>query len=239
MRSGTAIGVGLAMAIAGASVARADVPAGKQPGHFAPLPAAQVQCQVSDAMCHRVAAYVLEHISPWIADHRLLDAVAAQNVDNAKLTNIDIDKLDIGWIDRSDKQLIDSKMKNGLSAYLKSKKDLDPDVIVEIFAFDQLGLNVGQTDPTQDYNQGDEAKYWRTVMVGSGAIFIDQVGKDDGRNVSQANLTISNAQGNPIGAMTVGIDVDKLAAATRPVVASSPTGQVGAGVALGGPPAGQ
>jgi len=35
---------------------------------------------------------------------------------------------------------------------------------------------------------------------------------DDGRNVSQANLTITNPEtGKPVGAMTVGIDVDKLA----------------------------
>jgi len=75
-----------------------------------------------------------------------------------------------------------------------------------------MGLNVGQTDPTQDYYQGDEAKYWRTFMAGPGAIYVDQVGVDDGRNVSQANLTITNPEtGKPVGAMTVGIDVDKLA----------------------------
>ncbi len=104
------------------------------------------------------------------------------------------------------------KMKNELSAFLTQKKQAGSDTIFEIFAFDQDGLNVGQTDPTQDYYQGDEAKYWRTFMVGPGAIYIDQPGVDDGRNVAQANLTITNPDtGKPIGAMTVGIDVDKLA----------------------------
>ncbi len=47
-------------------------------------------------------------------------------------------------------------------------------------------------------------------MAGPGAVFVDQVGEDDGKNVSQANLAITNAQGKPVDAMTVGIDVDKL-----------------------------
>ncbi len=89
--------------------ARADVPAGRQPGRYQALPVAQVQCQVNDATCHRVAAYVLDHITPWIADRALVSAIEAQNVANAKLTNLEINKLDIGWIDRSDKALIDSK----------------------------------------------------------------------------------------------------------------------------------
>ena len=103
-------------------------------------------------------------------------------------------------------------MNNPLSTFLHTKKNMAPNAIFEIFVFDQMGLNVRQTDGTQDYYQGDEAKYWRTFMVGPGAIFIDQVGVDDNRNVAQANLTITNlATGKPIGAMTVGIDVDKLA----------------------------
>ncbi len=98
----------------------ADVPAGKQPGHFQPPSAAQVQCQLNDATCHRVAAYILDHITPWIADRSLTTAVEAQNLANAKLTNLEIDKLDIGWIDRSDKALIDSKMNHPLTSIIPS-----------------------------------------------------------------------------------------------------------------------
>ena len=211
MSRASATAVLAAAVVAMATGARGDVPAGKQPGHYQALPAAQVQCQVNDATCHRVAAYVLDHVTPWIADRALVSAIEAQNAANAKLTNLEINKLDIGWIDRSDKALIDSKMRNELSAFLTKKKQAAPDVIFEIFVFDQDGLNVGQTDPTQDYYQGDEAKYWRTFMAGPGAMYIDQPGVDDGRHVAQANLTITNPEtGKPVGAMTVGVDVDKL-----------------------------
>jgi hypothetical protein len=80
-----------------------------------------------------------------------------------------------------------------------------------MFVMDYRGLNVAQTDLTQDYNQGDEAKYWRSYQEGPDAIFVDKVGKDGGRNVSQVSLSIKDpATGNAIGAVTIGIDVDRL-----------------------------
>lgn len=127
------------------------------------------------------------------------------------MTNVDIDKADIAWTDRSDKKLIDSKMNNEISTFLRTKKEGGNGVIFEILIFDNKGLNVGETDLTQDYNQGDEAKYWKTFGVGPDAIFVDKVGKDGGRNISQASLAIKDPKtGAAIGAVTVGIDVDKL-----------------------------
>lgn len=189
----------------------ADPPFGKKPAYLEPLSPNQVACQITDATCLRVAAYVMEAISPWITDQGLVSAVQAQNASNAKLTNLEINKLDIAWIERTNKELIDLKMNNATSTFLTTKKKAGNGVIVEIFVFDQYGLNVAQTDPTQDYNQGDEAKYWRTFMVGPGAIYIDRPRVDDGKNVSQASLTITDpATGKAIGAMTVAVDVDNL-----------------------------
>jgi len=57
----------------------------------------------------------------------------------------------------------------------------------------------------------DEAKYWKTYQVGPDAVFVDKVAKDKDRNVSQVSLTIKDTTtGTPIGAVTVGIDVDQL-----------------------------
>lgn len=158
-----------------------------------------------------VTDYVVANIKPWLSDPVIVNAVKAQNIEHAKLTNYEINKLDNGWIDRSDKKLIDSKMNNELSTFLKRKRDGANGAIFEIFVFDNKGLNVGQTDLTQDFNQGDEAKYWKTYQVGPDALFVDKVEKDNGKNVSQASLTIKDpATGQAIGAVTIGIDVDKL-----------------------------
>jgi len=200
-----------ALVIVQSGVCWADPPFGNHPAYLEPLSPNQVACQVTDATCLRVAAYVMDTILPWIADKGLVSAIQAQNTANAKLTNLDIDKLDIGWIERTDKALIDSKLNNDTSKFLTSKKQGGNGSIIEIFAYDQYGLDVAQTDPTQDYNQGDEAKYWRTFMAGPGAIYVDKPRLDGGKNVSQASLTITDpATGRAIGAMTVGIDVDRL-----------------------------
>lgn len=164
-----------------------------------------------DSHVKPVTDYVVANVKPWLSDPIVVNAVKAQNVESAKLTNYDINKLDNGWIDRFDKRLIDSKMNNELSAFLRKKKEAANGVIFEIFVFDNKGLNVGQTDLTQDFNQGDEAKYWKTYQVGPDAIFVDKVERDHDKNISQASLTIKDpASGQAIGAVTVGIDVDKL-----------------------------
>jgi hypothetical protein len=164
-----------------------------------------------DSHVKPVTDYVVANVKPWLSDAIVVNAVKAQNIESAKLTNYQINKLDNGWIDRSDKQLIDSKMNNHLSTFLKKKKEAANGVIFEIFVFDNKGLNVGQTDLTQDFNQGDEAKYWKTYQLGPDAIFVDKVERDHDKNISQASLTIKDpASGQAIGAITVGIDVDKL-----------------------------
>jgi hypothetical protein len=158
-----------------------------------------------------VTAYALANIKPFLSDPIVINAVKAQNAANAKLKSFEINKLDNAWMDRSDKKLIDSKMNNELSTFLRKKKEAGNGVIFEIFVMDEKGLNVGETDLTQDYNQGDEAKYWKTYGTGPDAIWVDRVGKDGGKNVSQVSLTIKDpATGKAIGAVTVGIDVDKL-----------------------------
>ena len=162
-------------------------------------------------LTRRLTKYVQTNVKPWLSDPVVVDSIKKQNIETAKLKDIDINKLDIVWMDRSNKELIDSKMNNALSTFLTKKKEAANGVIFEIFVFDNRGLNVGQTDMTQDYNQGDEAKYWKSFQVGPNAIFVDKVGKDKGRNVSQVSLTIKDpSTGKAIGAITVGIDVDKL-----------------------------
>lgn len=170
-----------------------------------------LECLATDTVCERALTYVLANVKPIFAESVVVDAINAQNTANAKLTNIQINTMDNGWSDRSDKKLIDSKMNNPLSTFLRQKKEAGNGTIFEIFVFDNHGLNVGETDLTQDFNQGDEAKYWKTFGTASDAIFIDKVAVDDGKNVSQVSVTIKDPKtGKAIGAATIGIDVDKL-----------------------------
>lgn len=158
-----------------------------------------------------VRDYVEKAVRPWLAAPILIAAIEAQNERHAHITIAEIDKLDAGFIERTDKKLIDSTMNNPLSAFLHDKKSAADGAIFEIFVMDNKGLNVAQTDPTLDYMQGDEAKFQKTFLVGPDAVFIDAVAPDDGVNVSQANMSIKNpSTGKAIGAITVGVAVDRI-----------------------------
>ena len=158
-----------------------------------------------------VREYVEKNIRPWLSEPVVIDAISAQNEEHAHITIAEINRLDVGFIERTDKKLLESTRKNPLAAFLLEKKAAAGGVIFEIFIVDNKGLNVAQTDPTLDYMQGDEAKFQKTFLVGPEAVFIDAVAPDDGVNVAQANLTIKHPKlGKAIGAVTIGIAVDRL-----------------------------
>ena len=82
-------------------------------------------------------------------------------------------------------------MKNELSAFLAKKKEETQDVVTEMFVMDDKGLDVGQSDVTSDYWQGDEAKWQKTFLVGPDAIFFDKIEKDESTQALQMQVSVS------------------------------------------------
>ena len=162
----------------------------------------------------KIQNYIDSNIRGWLSSPELIDAVDQQNINHMGLSDKDITALDQRW--RTEKKyhgggdLMDSKLNNQLSAFLRGVKAASNGVIVEIFVMDNLGLNVGQTDPTGDYMQGDEAKWKKTYPVSAHAVLIDEVEEDGGINISQTSLTVSRPNGARVGAVTIAINVDKL-----------------------------
>ena len=109
--------------------------------------------------------------------------------------------------------MIDAVLGNALSGYLRQQKDSAGGLVTEVFVMDNRGLNVGQSDVTSDYWQGDEAKWQKTYSAGPNAIFVDEVEMDESTQTFQSQLSMSivdPATGEVIGAITVGINVDAL-----------------------------
>jgi len=81
----------------------------------------------------------------------------------------------------------------------------------EIFVMDNQGANVAMTDKTSDYWQGDEAKFKKSFNGGSGAVFVDNIKFDESSQtyLSQVSVPVKDG-GQVIGAVTIGIDVDKV-----------------------------
>jgi nicotinate-nucleotide pyrophosphorylase len=172
--------------------------------------------QGEEAHVGEVKKYVAANVVPWLNDKIVIDALKAQNAKHATLAEADIIKLDKEWraqVDAPSKPLIESVTKNALSAFVTTKKAESKGLLTEIFVMDDKGLNVGQSDITSDYWQGDEAKWQKTFKVGADAVFVDKVEKDESTQQLQVQVSISIKDpetGKVIGAVTLGINVDQL-----------------------------
>lgn len=160
--------------------------------------------------------FVEEQLRPWLKDAALVEAIKAQNAKHAGLSQADIDQLDKTWRAEAKKKggpLVDEVQGRPLSAFLKGKKDSSDGLIDEMFVMDNRGLNVGQSDVTSDYWQGDEPKWQKTYPAGAGGIFVDEVEFDESTKSYQAQVSatvVDPASGTAIGAITVGVNVEKL-----------------------------
>jgi len=161
----------------------------------------------------KIRSYINSQIRNWLSSDELIKAVDQQNTNHLGISSDEISRLDQRWRKeklRGSGSLIDSVMGNELSAFLRGIKAASGGVITEIFVMDNVGLNVGQTNGTGDFMQGDEAKWQKTYQVSADAVFIDAVEEDGGVNVSQVSLTVARPNKARLGAVTIGINVDAL-----------------------------
>ena len=165
----------------------------------------------TEAVRHVVEA----HIRPWMDASIIIDALRQQNDANHALTPADIERLDAQWrreTTSASRPLIQDLLARDLSQFLRDMQARQVGLFTEIFVVDSRGLNVGQSDVTSDYWQGDEDKWRETFLRGPGAIFIDRVEQDESTQQfqSQVSLSIADPQsGEVIGSLTVGVDVDR------------------------------
>lgn len=163
-----------------------------------------------------ITDYVKANVATWLSDPVVIGAINEQNAAHAGLSQADIDALDKQWraeVEAGSKPLIDKVTGNALSTFLAARRADAGGMITEAFIMDNKGLNVGQSDVTSDYWQGDEAKWQKSFGAGAGAIFVDEVEKDESTQTlqSQVSVTISDpTTGQAIGAITLGIDVEGL-----------------------------
>ncbi len=81
----------------------------------------------------------------------------------------------------------------------------------EIFVMDNLGANTCMSFKTSDYWQGDEAKFTESYKDGAGAVHIGSVKFDDSSQAYLVQVSIPVLDGDKVvGAMTIGIDMDKV-----------------------------
>jgi len=160
--------------------------------------------------------YANTTVAAWMSEALVVEAVKAQNAKNAALSEADIDSLDKQWraeVGGSERPMIEEIMGRELSTWLASMREGSGGFVTEVFVMDNRGLNVGQSDVTSDYWQGDEAKWQETFLKGAGAVFVDEIERDESTQMLQSQVSmaiVDPATSEVIGAVTVGVNVDQL-----------------------------
>lgn len=163
-----------------------------------------------------ITTYVESELRAKIESPDVISAVNAQNREHVRLRQSDIDALDKQWrseVNTGSGPLTRKLLARDLSRYLKQVQRDSRGLITEVFVMDAKGLNVGQSDLTSDYWQGDEAKWKNTYGAGSKAVFVDEVEVDESTQTlqSQASFSIVDPEtGEIVGAVTVGINLELL-----------------------------
>ncbi|MFT5506468.1 MAG: hypothetical protein ACI8XC_004196 [Gammaproteobacteria bacterium] len=169
----------------------------------------------ADQMTEDLTNLARQSIKEWLGSPIVLNQVKAQNSKHNGMSESDIITLDKKWraeTNASDQPMISSMLGTELSGYLSQVKEDSAGLYTEIFVMDSLGMNVGQSDVTSDYWQGDEAKWQQTYLKGADAIHIGEVELDESSQQLQVQLSLPvvDTSGNVIGAVTVGVNVDAL-----------------------------
>jgi hypothetical protein len=156
------------------------------------------------------------NIKTWLQEHTVIDGIKLQNTRHTTLTQDDIQRLDQQW--RTERQsteqpLINGVLANSTSSFLKEIKEKNAGLFSEIFVMDNKGLNVGQSDVTSDYWQGDEDKWQQTYLEGPGTLFIGKREFDEssGKFLIQISVSVVDPDTQEtIGAATIGVNLVQL-----------------------------
>ena len=178
------------------------------------LSPAGAQKYTKEQFAARVSAYAKKELQQWINDPVIIYAIKEQNQLHRKMNQLRINRLDFMWreADSYDPMIIDL-LDRQASIIARDRRARSNGIVNEIIVMDAYGLNVAISDRTSDYFQGDEAKWKETFLKGPGAIHVSDLEFDEstGKVQTQVSLTVVDpGTGKAIGALTLGISVEKL-----------------------------
>jgi hypothetical protein len=147
-------------------------------------------------------------LQAWGSDPAIVAAVKAQN--GKRVTATQVKSLDEQWSAGKAEPLVKQVTTGPCADHLR-KLVTGNAGYGETFLMDNQGALVCATAKTTDYWQGDEAKWQRAYSEGKGEVFIDRPKFDDSSSQRLAQISVPVLDnGAAIGAITIGISVDKL-----------------------------
>jgi hypothetical protein len=161
-------------------------------------------------------AFLDAEVRDWTHSTEIVSAIAAQNAANGAMDQAAIDGMDATWraeIGAGATPTIDAVLQNAAAEFLRTQVAASGGRITEVFIMDQNGLNVAASAVTSDMWQGDEEKFTETYSMGPDAVHYSDVELDESTQRYQAQISmtiIDPATGEPIGAITIGVDAEAL-----------------------------
>lgn len=171
--------------------------------------------QVSEYEREKIKQTLLPLMQEWMAFPEMAQAVAQQNKRDLEKPIAELLHQDHVWqleFKNNAPAFSLKVLENELSQVLREFKRQTGSLVTEIIVTDARGFNVGISDMTSDYWQGDEAKYLQIINRPADTLFFDAVLYDESTRRFQVQLSLQLYQkGNPqaIGVMTVGVDIEK------------------------------
>ncbi|MFW2373752.1 MAG: hypothetical protein ACN4GM_11575, partial [Gammaproteobacteria bacterium] len=151
---------------------------------------------------------LIADIETWAKDTTLIDTIKQQNMKAVSLD--EIKKQDEVWMETSAVNDFMQLLMNNKAAQKLKGFEATKSYYLELFLMDNQGANVAMTDKTSDYWQGDEAKFQKT-FAGQGAVHVGKVKFDDSSQAYLVQVSVPVIDGGvPIGALTVGVNLDEL-----------------------------
>ena len=112
-----------------------------------------------------------------------------------------------------DSPLIDQVTSTELSQRLAEQQRDSNGLITEIIVTDRFGLNVGVSEITTDYWQGDEAKFSEAFFNRTNAIYEGQLEYDQSTQGYQVHISSQirdPASDEIIGVLIIGLDIQRV-----------------------------
>ncbi|MDP2714520.1 hypothetical protein [Rheinheimera sp.] len=159
-----------------------------------------------------IAAQLLHSTRELARDRKLIAAVQQQNQQQLSLS--EIMQRDAAWQQkvqlRTAGAVAAAQLSSPTAELLRSWQANTPGLITEVILMDNQGANVAISDMTTDYWQGDETPFL-SVFEQQHDYFIDVVEYDQSTQRFQVKLSVPllNADGRHIGALSIGIDVER------------------------------
>lgn len=164
-------------------------------------------------------------VAPWFerirTNKEVVAAVIRQNEANKTKSPNQLTKMDEQWqlaFKVGDLNFPKTIVNQALSQVLKQISVNSKDLLSEIIIMDERGYNVAMVDMTSDYWQGDENKFTQVYAKTAQTLYFDQIKYDASSRRFQVQVSaplLDPKNKAAIGAITLGVDVDKALSLTH------------------------